>query len=143
LKDTVDADLPVWKRARMGRPRHLPLGKSKVLKRTQNKLQHARRRYKTAEAALRALQRARDDEPAHRITAELVAKVALSAPSSSARAFADAWADLSGVGAVGCSRRTIGRVRDAFSEAVKELYSEQVGRAARRSRATQTLETAT
>jgi hypothetical protein len=113
-----------------------------VLKRTQNKLQHARRRYKTAEAALRALQRARDDEPAHCITAEFVAKVALSAPSSSSRAFADAWADLIGVGAVGCSRRTIGRVRDAFSEVVKELYLDQVERAARRSRAAETLETA-
>jgi hypothetical protein len=71
LKDTVGADLPVWKRAQRGRPRHLPLDKPKVLK-----------------------------------------------------------------------RRAIGRVRDALSEVVKELYLEQVERAARRSRAAEALETA-
>ena len=76
-------------------------------KKVQNKLNWVRRRLAKAEAELLALRQARERDGAHRLTSEFVAKVALAAPSASERSFADAWADLIGAGAAGCSRRTI------------------------------------
>ena len=81
------------------------------------------------------MQRAREEDGAHRLASAFVVKVALSAPSASGRAFADTWADLIGAYAAGCSRRTTGRVRDAFSDVVNDLCFEQVEQSARRASA--------
>ena len=92
LKDAVNEDLLVWKRRQRGKGRLVGEELEKLAKRLRSRLDSARSRYKKAEA-LRALQRAREEDGAHRISSEIVAKVALSAPSASSRAFADAWAD--------------------------------------------------
>ena len=70
---------------------------------------------------MRALQRSSGDDDARRMASAFAAKVAPSTQPASARALADARADLIGAGAVGCSRRTIGRARDALREVVKDF----------------------
>ena len=132
LVDAVDADLPAGRGHRL-------VSREVSKKKVQNKLNWVRRRLAKAEAELLALRQARERDGAHRLTSEFVAKVALAAPSASERFFADAWADLIGAGAAGCSRRTIGRVRDAFSDVVNELYLKQVEESAQRARAARLL----
>jgi len=81
------------------------------------KLKWARHRLRKAEARLTQLQTGKDAARHNRLTPAFLTKVALSWPSTSARAFAKAWRDLVGVGASGCSRTTISKVKDAFAEA--------------------------
>ena len=56
-----------------------------------------------------------------RVSDGLIAKIALSVPSASARSFAQALTDLVGRGNAGVSRPTISSVRDAFAEVAKEV----------------------
>lgn len=97
-----------------GRPARLTSDAKRVFK---AKPKWARHRMRKAESMLRQLQRRKDASRHNRLTPAFLAKVALSWPSTSARAFANAWRDLVGVGAVGCSRPAISKVKDAFAEA--------------------------
>lgn len=105
---------------RGGRPVHLDSASKKMLK---GKLKWARHRMMKAEAALREVQHGKDTSRQNRLTPAFLAKVALSWPSTSARAFANAWRDLVGVGATGCSRTTISKVKDAFAEVPRKRKS--------------------
>lgn len=111
------------KRKKAGRPADL---KTNIITRLKNQLKWARRARRKAELALERLQRAKERAGAHRTSPEFLAKVALSRPHTCARGFADAWRDLVGVGKLGCSRRTITRIRDAFAEVVKEHSTHQL-----------------
>ena len=133
LQHAVVADLPRFEERKRKRGRDRPVGASLELsmKSLRNKLGYARRCRAKAEADLRDLQLARERDGPRRMTAAFVAKVALASPSASSRAFAETWADLVGSGAAGCSRRTIGRVRDAFSSVIKDIYLDQLEESAR------------
>ena len=133
LEASVDADLPAWmpSERKRGRPQELRKGQDRFCKSLRNRLDYARRCRRKAEAKIRELQQARERDGSHRVTAAFVARIALSAPSASSRAFADAWSDVVGAASAICSRRSIGRVRDAFTYVVKDLYFSRLQEEAR------------
>ncbi|MCP3883447.1 MAG: hypothetical protein GY701_34335, partial [Sulfitobacter sp.] len=113
LSDAVNEALPMGelRQRRRGRERDVGFGTPTRVRKLLNKLNYARRRRAQAETKLRAMQKAKEDDGKYRTTSEFLAKIVLSSPSACGRAFAEAWADLIGVGASGCSRRTIDRAR--------------------------------
>ena len=133
LEAAVDVDLPAWMSTKRKRSRVHKFGVAheRVAKSLRNRLDYARKRRLQAEAKGRELQQAREHDVSHRITAAFVAHIALSAPSDSSRAFANAWSDAVGVATAACSRRSIGRVRDAFTYVVKDLYFSRLQEEAR------------
>ena len=135
LCDAINESLPTGQIHKRGRGRTRDLGDEtpKRITRLMNKLCYARRMRDRAETRLRALQKAKEHDAKHRMTAYVLAKVGLSSPSASARSFADAWSDLVGVGASGCGRTTIGCARDGFSIVVRCLYLEMLENSSRRS----------
>ena len=113
------------------RPRKRKAGRQKVLNSTKaarlaSQLKWARKRRRGAEAELAKSKAVKNAAANNRMTPPFIAKVALSQPSACARAFAGAWRDLVGIGAEGCSRTTIGRIRDAFAEVCKQMCHSQV-----------------
>jgi len=113
FEDAVNVCLPEERRQRRakGRPRATP---STQVNRLKWQLQWARRARRTAEEQLKKLTIGKQRASKNRLTPEFIAKVALSKPSTVARAFADAWQDLVGVGVAGCGRTSITNIRDAF-----------------------------
>ena len=136
LEAAVDGDLPRWDdgdtlRRKKGRQRALGQEAAAQTKSLRNRLRYARLKSQQATAALRRLKRSKDADRSQRIGSLFVAKVALASPLQSGRAFEAAWSDLVGTGAVGCSRRTIQRIRDAFCSVLKDLYFRELGAACR------------
>ena len=136
LEAAVDGDLPPWDdgdtlRRKRGRPRPLGQEAAAKTKSLRNKLFYARHKRRQASAALGRLKRSKDADRSQRIGSLFVAKVALASPLQSGRAFEAAWSDLVGTGAVGCARRTIQRIRDAFCSVLKDLYFREVEAACR------------
>ena len=121
------------------RPRKRKAGRQKMLNSTKaarlaSQLKWARKQRRLAEVELAKLKAVKNAEKKNRMAPPFIAKVALSQPSACARAFAGAWRDLVGIGAEGCSRTTIGRIRDAFAEVCKQMCHSQVRFAAEAAR---------
>ena len=105
-----------------GRPQAPP---PKRLQHLKYKLQHARRCNRSLETKLSALQVGKDIHQGGRMTPAFLAKVSLSWPNTCARNFASSWRDLVGVGIAGCSRPMISKIRDAFVEVAKDMWSRE------------------
>ena len=120
LEKEVDEELPRWRP-----PAWRPAG-AKRLRHLENQVAYAQRAAKKLSGQLRELRDGKRKTPTHRMTPPFLCKVALSKPTSSARAFAATWVDLVGTGDSGCSRTTITRARDAFAEVVKDLSKQEV-----------------
>lgn len=105
-----------------GAPGGLRSAKARSLK---SKLKWARLCRRKAEDELGRLKQGKRVRDNNKMTPAFLARVALSWPSTSARAFSNAWRDLVGVGAAGCSRTTISKIKDAFAEVVKGISVDQ------------------
>ena len=127
LETRVAEALPRFQAPRLKRKRGRPEQEivDKV-RRLQNQLRWARRGKAAAQAALASLQRAKDAQKHNRICPRFLAKVALSYPSTCARAFAGAWRDVVGEGTMGVSRTSIDRIRSAFADVCKDICRMQV-----------------
>ena len=124
---------PLRPRRKPGRPPAVP---HMAIQRLKNQLKWSRRARRMLAAQFAKLKAVKNASQNSRITPGFITKVALSHPSTCARAFANAWKELIGVGAQGCARTTIGRIRDAFAECCKELCCSQVRSAVAGSRQT-------
>ena len=126
LEEAVSVDLPPSQKRRRGRDRTVGADLAAYIKRLRNQLQYAKRSRAALKATLSTLKTAKDREHSNRTAAAFAAKIALASPGSSARSFAAALSDLIGTGSGSCSRRTIARVRDAFTFVCKDLYYSRV-----------------
>ena len=124
LQELVDSQFPLDMRSRLrGRPRQHFKELNKSLR---NRNCYLRRKLTSLRCELNALKKGKDKYQHNRMTPEFLVKVALSWPVTCARGFSEAFRDLVGVGAAGCSRGTISRIRDAFVEALKEFNGREV-----------------
>ena len=97
-----------------------------------NQLHWARRARQRAEAVVKQLRQAKSGSELYGTTSHFLARVALSSPVQSSRAFAQTWQDLVGAGGASLGRTTIESIRNAFCVVVKELYEAEVRSAATR-----------
>ena len=140
LEECINTDIPPYprgeKRPLGGAPRaYLDRHEPAVLKgwkRLKNQLAHVRRMRQKAETSLAHLRQSKIREKNNSTTACFLARVALASPLQSTRAFAQSWQDLVGAGASCLGRTTIESIRNAFVAVVKDVYREEIRKAARR-----------
>jgi hypothetical protein len=133
--DALDAALqdempqaPSGKKRLLGAPRDVSVVISRKLRLMRARLAYARRK----QSELRdQLDKVRNAKCGSTIRPEWLVKVCLSRPLTSARGYAQAFADLCpNRDASGCSRTTITSIKDAWVEVVKDMNSKEVSVAA-------------
>ena len=117
IDESFPADPP--KRER-GRPAKTSLGcHGRQVKHYKNQLVWLRKKVTLLQKKIHNLTHAKASDG--KLTPAFLTKVALSHPAVSSRGFAQTWQDLVGTKVLGCHRRTIENVRDAFSTLAAEV----------------------
>ena len=121
LESALQTELPPWGggagKRRRGPPKKVQPANARTVRLLRARLAYALRSKKILAAELAVATKPKDGST---IRPEWLVKVCLSKPLTSARGYAQAFADLCpGDGVAGCSRTTITAIKDAFVEVVK------------------------